>query len=274
MTSEKLPLSAFIICLNEIEYLGNCIESLDCCEEIIIVDSGSTDGTQELINEYAEKGFPIRLIHNDWPGYAAQKQFALEQCTQEWCLSIDADERLDNALKEALPNLIEAPDDVAGWRIARRPYLIGYGYTPEWARERKNLRLLRKGAGAFDLSHKVHEGIRTDGLVRDSKKGSLLHYRPLPIEEQILKENKYSSLKVETRLEKGIKPSLGKLLINPPTYFLRLYFRTGLWRCGVPGFIQAMTGGIYSFLTEAKMFQRKAMEKPMFDTLDEKNYKR
>lgn len=271
MSKTKLPLSAFIICLNEEEYIVNCIESLECCSEIIIVDSGSTDDTIKTIKKLQKQGWPIKFMHNDWPGYAAQKQFALEQCTQNWCFNIDADERLDEELQNALPELLTTHKGVVGWRVARRPYLIGYGYTPQWATERKNLRLIRNGKGFYDLSLKVHEGITPEGEVRKSKKGSLLHYRPLPIEEQILKENKYSSLKTEMRIEKGKKPSLLKLLFNPPLYFLRLYLKTGLWRCGVPGFTQAMYGAIYSFMTEAKMFEKFALKRmPPHDNLDKK----
>jgi len=117
LTSEKLPLSAYVICLNEIEYLGNCIESLQCCKEIVIVDSGSKDGTLELIEKYKSDGYPIKFIHNDWPGYAAQKQFALEQCSEPWCLSIDSDERLDEILKNELTSsagaLHDAPSSLA-----------------------------------------------------------------------------------------------------------------------------------------------------------------
>ncbi|MCP1199840.1 glycosyltransferase family 2 protein [Notoacmeibacter sp. MSK16QG-6] len=254
-----LPLSAFIICKDEADYLGGCIESLACCAEIVIVDSGSTDGTLDLIESYTAQGYPIRLHERGWPGYAAQKQFALEQCTQQWCLNIDADERLDRALVAALPELLNAPKHVVGWKIARRPFLIGYGYTPERAHERRNLRLIRRGQGAYDLSLKVHEGIVPEGDVKPSQKGSLLHFRPLPLDEQILKENTYSSLKADMQMEKGRQPSLIKLLFSPATYFLRLYFRTGLWRCGVPGLIQAMTGAAYSFMTEAKKFERKAL---------------
>lgn len=265
----RLPLSGFIICQNEEEYLGNCIESLEQCSEIIIVDSGSTDGTQQLVQKYIEQGWPIRFIFEKWRGYAAQKQFALEQCTQPWCLSIDSDERLDEPLKDALPALVTASDNIVGFRVARRPYLIGFGYTPRHVRERCNLRLIRNGAGAFDLKKRVHEGIVPRGVVADSRTGSLLHFRPLPIDEQILKENKYSTLKADQLVGEGCPPRKLKLLFNPPLYFFRLYFHYGLWRCGIPGFIQSMTGAVYSFLTEAKIYQRNMLrERPSFDDME------
>ena len=123
MNNTTLPISAFIICKNEEAVLGNCIESLKGCAEIVIVDSGSTDGTIELVQEYVARGWPIRFMHQDWLGYAAQKQFALEQCTQPWCLSLDADERLDAELQAALPELMKAPEEVAGWRLTQAAVL-------------------------------------------------------------------------------------------------------------------------------------------------------
>lgn len=257
----KLGVSAFIICLNEEAYLGHCIESLSGFEEIVIVDSGSVDGTQALVQSYIDKNWPIRFMHEPWRGYAGQKQFALEQCTQPWCLNIDADERLDPALQSVLPELLTVSERIVGWKIARRPYLIGHGYTPENVRERKNLRLIRKGKGSYDLSQKVHEGIIPHGEVKASDTGSLLHYRPLVIDEQILKENKYSTLKADQKVAEGTKANLSKLLFSPWLYFLRLYFRNGLWRCGVPGFIEAATGGVYAFLTQAKIYQRHALKR-------------
>jgi len=264
-----LPVSAFIICMNEEEYLANCIESLGQCEEIVIVDSGSTDGTEQLVQQYVDQGWPIRFMHEDWRGYAAQKQFALEQCTQPWCLSIDSDERLDDSLQAALPELIEAPENIVGWRVARRAYLIGFGYTPEWVRERHNLRLIRNGQGAFDLAQRVHEGIVPTGEVLKSKRGSLLHFRPLPIDEQILKENKYSTLKADQVIAEDRPRSIVRMFTSPGFYFLRLYFLHGLWRCGIPGFIQAATGSVYSFLTESKVYQRRALQRQApFDDMD------
>ena len=99
--------------------------------------------------------------------------------------------------------------------------------------------------------------------------GSLLHYRPLPIDEQILKENKYSSLKTKQLIEFGQGPRKLRLVFNPPLYFCRLYFWKGMWRCGFPGFIQAATGSVYSFLTEAKMYQRHAESgRPSHDDME------
>lgn len=260
MSTKVLPISAFIICKDEQNYIGHCIESLNQCCEIIIVDSGSSDNTPQIIQSYIDKGWPIRFVTESWRGYAGQKQYALDLCAQEWCLSIDADERLDRALQTVLPALIN--DNTAdAWRIARRPYLIGYGYTPENVRERKNLRLLRRGKGAFRLTDKVHEGISCTGRVKASRKGSLLHFRPLPIEEQLLKENNYSTLKAQqlTERDKSFRPL--KIIFNPPIYFLRLYLRNGLWRCGFSGYIEAMTGAIYAFLTESKLYQKEVSQK-------------
>ncbi|MGR6468851.1 glycosyltransferase family 2 protein [Rhizobium sp. PAMB 3182] len=265
----RLPISAFIICLNEEDYLARCIESLEGFAEIVVVDSGSTDGTRALVESYIAMGWPIRFMFEPWRGYAGQKQFALEQCTQPWCFNIDADERLDAALRALLPELVNAEERIVGWRVARRPYLIGYGYAPETVKERKNLRLIRNGKGRYDLSQAVHEGIVPDGRVDNAASGSLLHFRPLIIDEQILKENKYSSLKAEQNVAEGRKAKFSSLVFSPLLYFLRLYFRNGLWRCGRPGFIEAMTGAVYAFLTQAKIYQRRALKvRPNIDDAD------
>ncbi len=267
--ASRLPISAFIICQDEEATLGNCIESLRGFPDIVIVDSGSTDGTLDLVRSYIERGWPIRLLSETWRGYAGQKQFALDQCREEWCFNIDSDERVDDALRAALPQMLAADASIVGWRIARRPYLIGYGYTPAHVYERRNLRIIRRGKGAYDLAQKVHEGIRPDGQVADAAKGSILHFRNLVIDQQILKENKYSSLKADQKVSEGVPASRLKLVFNPLLYFLRLYFRNGLWRCGTSGFIEAATAAVYSFLTEAKIHQRHALRAmPQVDDMD------
>ncbi len=262
----SLQLSAFVICKNEAAYIEACLRSLDLCSDIVVVDSGSTDETPQIVARLIEEGLPIRFLHRDWPGYAAQKQFALEQCTGEWCLNIDADERLDGDLREALSDMVCAREDIVAWRIRRRPYLIGYGFTPPHVFERPNLRLIRRGKGAYDLRQRVHEGIVPAGKVEISHKGSLLHFRPLPMGEQILKENAYSTLKSDQLIDEGRTRPKFRMLLTPPYYFLRLYIGRRLFLCGWPGFIQAMTGAVYSFMTEVKVYQNRALqERPPLD---------
>lgn len=275
--TDRLPLSGFIICKNEQDNLGNCIESLARCAEMVIVDSGSTDGTIALVRRYMDAGWPIRFHQEPWRGYAAQKQFALDQCRESWCISLDADERLCDDLQARLPELMSAPQNVVGWRFQRRPYLIGYGYTPRNVKETRTLRLFRREFGRFDLAAKVHEGIVAEGDIGDARSGGLLHYRPLPLEQQILTENHYSTLKAEGLLQRGVKPRKWRLIFNPLVYFLRMYFLNRMYRCGFPGFIHAMTAAVYSFLTECKIYQKHAesvrpsrddMDRPSGDRLD------
>jgi glycosyltransferase involved in cell wall biosynthesis len=253
MPPALLPLSAFIICKDEADYIENCIRSLDMCSEIVVVDSGSTDGTLDLLARLEGEGFPLVVLHNDWPGYARQKQFALEQCTQDWCLSVDADERLDEDLRRALPAMLSS--DAAGWLVRRRNYLIGYGYPPKDAAEHHLLRIVRRGQARFDLDALVHEGMSVDGRTEKAPGGSLLHYRPLFLHEQILKENAYSTLKADQKQAAQRRPRPIKMLVSPILYFLRLYFGHRLFRCGWAGFIEASTGAVYAFLTEAKLVQ-------------------
>jgi len=259
--ARSLPISAFVITLNEAEKIGDCLLSLADCAEIILVDCGSEDRTVAIANELAVEGLPVKVFHQTWLGYAAQKQFALEKCSMPWCLSIDADERMDAELRESLASLVECDEATVGWRLARRGFLPGFGYTPTWVRERTKLRLIRNGKGSFGLNRLVHEKINPDGQVKVARKGSFLHYTPQLIDEQILKENKYSSLKAEMIVRDGQRRHPLRLIISPVLYFFRLYVLHGLWRCGFPGYIQAATGAVYSFLTEAKVYQRRATAK-------------
>ncbi|KQZ87138.1 lipopolysaccharide biosynthesis protein [Mesorhizobium sp. Root157] len=256
--TEKPPVSAFIICKNEVSMIGPCIESLDVCREIVIVDSGSTDGTIELIETYRDKGYPIRLFQRDWPGYAKQKQFALDQCTETWCLNLDCDERLDDALKLNLPELISTDQTVAAWELDFRLFLLGYGYTPDRVRLGHLVRLVRKGRVHYRLNQLVHEGVDVEGEIGTNNKGKILHARPISIEEHISKLNQYSGLKSTQLFNSGKNPRLFRLIFNPFIYFIRIFIFRRFYLCGWAGFIHAGTGAIYSFLTEAKLYQMHA----------------
>lgn len=255
-----LPVSAFIICQNEEHVIRNCILSVSFCAEIIVVDSGSTDATLEIVKGLQAEGLPVRLIQEPWRGFGAQKQFALEQCTQDWCLSIDSDERVSPLLAAELPRLLEE-EGVDGWKITRYDYINGFGYVPPALHERYHYRLFRRGKGSFSVGDLVHESITIDGVAKKAKVGGLLHFSPIVLHDQMLKENKYSSLKAKMKSERGIPPRPWKMIFSPPIFFIRWYIKYGFWRCGWPGFIHCAKGGIYSFLTEAKRYEYMSMKR-------------
>jgi glycosyltransferase involved in cell wall biosynthesis len=248
-----LAASAAIICFNEAACIDKCLESLAGFAEIVVVDSGSSDGTLAIVDGFAQRGFPIRLIHQPWLGYARQKQLALELATQPWVFSIDADEWLDEDLRASLPRLMAADESVAGWKVRRSLTLYGRSKpVSRWTRPEHILRLVRGGRARFDPALIVHEGLVADhGETPIAREGLLRHERSLPLNEQMRKEIVYARLKAEQRLKLGRKPSTLKLVFNPPIYFLRIFFWNRFFLCGWAGFIHAATGAMYSLMTEA-----------------------
>jgi glycosyltransferase involved in cell wall biosynthesis len=248
-----LAASAAIICLNEAACIGKCLQSLGGFAEIVVVDSGSTDGTLAIVDEFVRRGFPIRLIHQPWLGYARQKQLALDQATQPWVFSADADEWLDDDLRASLPCLMAADGAVSGWKVRRSLTLYGQSKpVSPWTRPEHILRLVRRGRARFDPALIVHEGLVADeGETPIARQGLLRHERSLPLNEQMKKEIVYARLKAEQRLKLGRKPSSLKLLFNPPIYFLRIFFWNRFFLCGWAGFIHAATGAMYSLMTES-----------------------
>jgi glycosyltransferase involved in cell wall biosynthesis len=255
------PISAFIICKNEAAVLGDCIESLDFCQEIVIVDSGSTDGTLALIESYIEHGYPIRLISNEWPGFAKQKQFALEKCTLPWCLSMDSDERLDASLKAHLSSMPLEDAKLSSYAMLRRDYLPGYGYQPPFVHAKAFLRLVRRGTAHFDHSTLVHEALIGQGPTHVIRKGAILHFRNMSIREDAAKTSFYADLKAREQFARGRRTNLMRLMFNPIGRFLKSYIAHRNFLCGTPGFIYAIMFAHYAFLTEAKLYRLSLGEK-------------
>ncbi|MGO8739438.1 glycosyltransferase family 2 protein [Rhodoblastus sp.] len=252
----SLPLSATLICKNEGGFIKKCVESLDGFHEIIAVDSGSTDATLDILRGFSARGWPIKLIERGWPGYAKQKQFAWEQATRDWVLSIDSDEWLDDDLRRALPALLAAPNDVVAWKL-RRP-LAFYGQeqvAPKGAKPERITRLARREKVRFDESALVHEGLVADGQILETRQGFLRHDRALRIDRQILKEMTYARLKAEQRVLRGKKPSRLRIVVNPWLYFLRIFFLNRVYLYGIDGYILARTRAAYAFVGETLHWQ-------------------
>jgi len=256
MTRFSSPVSALIICMNDADMIGPCLESLDFCAEIIVVDSGSTDITLDVIQEFIAKGYPIRLFHNDWPGFARQRQFALDQATQPWCLSIDADESIDDLLRQSIAAVTQLRDDaIDGWYVRRRDKLKGYGYAHRWVLHNRLLRLFRRDRATMDINLRVHESFEVPGKTDTIESGVVLHRREMTIAEELARANTYSSLKVATLVERGKKPGLIKLVLSPFGNFLKFYLIKRYFLCGRHGFVYSMMVMVYSFTTEAKLYE-------------------
>lgn len=252
----KAPISALICCLNEAGVIEACLESLDFCAEIIVVDSGSTDGTVERVQAYVEKGFPITLLHNDWPGFARQRQFSLEQATQPWCLSIDADERVDEALKLSMSAIAsEGGGPADGWHVLRRDWLKGYGYAHRLVRHNRILRFFRRDRATIDPRQTVHESFEVKGGTATIRSGVLLHFRELSTADELARINRYSTLKASMLVARARRPKLFRLVLSPIATFLKFYVAKRYFLCGRAGFVYAKMMMIYSFVTEAKLYE-------------------
>jgi glycosyltransferase involved in cell wall biosynthesis len=255
MNTFDRPISAFIVCKNEAAVIGACLDSVDFCREIVIVDSGSTDGTLDMIEAYRKRGFPIRLIEREWPGYAKQKQFALDQCSEPWCLNLDADERLDPELKAVLSAIPLDNATHLSYAMRGREYLPGYGYPPPAVHSKAFVRLVRKGTARFDETTLVHEALKGEGRITTIPSGAILHFRNISIGKEAEKAGVYAGLKARNQFQRGKRTNLLKLMFMPLGRFLKSYVAQRYFLSGSPGFIYAAMQAQYSFLTEAKLYR-------------------
>ncbi len=241
----KLPVSVFVITQNEENNIARLLESTSCFDEVVIVDSGSTDNTINIAYQYG-----ARVVKKDWTGYAAQKQFAMNLCNNEWVLNLDADEELTPALILSITQLIGNPS-INGVRFLRQDLFLGET-MPKLMKKPNNLRLYRKQSAQFDVSQQVHETAMVEGNIHKTKE-HFLHYGYNDIQSLVEKNNVYSSLKAIQKFETGKRASLLKLVLIFPIEFLRKFLLQGLIFWGRRGLILATLNAFYAFQKEAKL---------------------
>ena len=233
------PLSVTIVAQNEERTIAQVLAAVrDIADEVIFLDSGSTDRTIEIA-----KSFGIRFYHQDWLGYAEQKNKAIDLATGEWILSLDADEVLTPALVDEIRARMQrgVPDDVAGFKIPRVLFIgdtpvRGGGFYPD-----AQLRLIRKGKGRFQ-PRVVHESIKVEGEVRQLKH-DMLHYAYRDVEQFAVTMDQYARLSAQHYFEHentAWRRSRLNEILNPAwTFFYRQLLRGGLlhgalcWRLNV-----------------------------------------
>lgn len=246
--TDKIPASVFIICKNEAANIERALESVKMFDDIVLVDSGSTDETLEIARRY-----PCRRFFQPWLGYARQKQVALELCRHEWALNIDADEELSAELRAEIEAFLKSPGDHAGLSTPIRESFSG-ALTHPRTHQNRHIRFLHRERGRYNNSD-VHEGIVLDGPAAKAA-NPILHYGESSIAVKVAKNNTYSTLRAEERHRKGRKPSIAKLIAIFPVMFLKSYFIRRAYLNGWRGFVVAMTNAFYAFLKEAKLFEQ------------------
>ncbi|MFA7243369.1 MAG: glycosyltransferase family 2 protein [Sulfuricellaceae bacterium] len=244
----KLPFSAVIIAFNEARRIRDCLESVAFADEIVLVDSGSTDGTQEIALQYG-----ARVVHQAWLGFGRQKQFAVSSAAHDWVLCLDADERVSDELRAGIEEALREPPYHA-YRFPRcnrfmgRWLKHGEGY-PDWS-----LRLFHRAHARWS-EDAIHEKVLADTTV-GALHGDLLHESEESIASYLDKQNRYTTLQAETLHGQGKRAHVGQLFASPLLRFVKFYLVRRGFLDGVPGLVHILIGCFNSFAKYAKLMER------------------
>jgi len=241
-------LSVTIIAWNEEERLRACLESVAWAEEILVIDAESTDKTVQVAREFTDK-----IWVRPWPGFAEQKNFALDQATCEWVLSLDADERVTPELRERISRIVRANGPGDGYSIPRKNIFWGAwvrhgGLYPDY-----QLRLFRRAAGRF-VDSAVHESVVVEGHVERLAE-PLLHHSYRGLDDFVARSNRYSALAARDIVARGGRAGVLDLALRPLGRFLSMYVARGGFLDGWRGFVLAVLYANYVFLRVAKTWE-------------------
>jgi glycosyltransferase involved in cell wall biosynthesis len=243
-------LSVTVITKNEAAHIDACLASVAWADECLVVDSGSTDGTPDLARAAGAK-----VIVREWPGYAAQKNFAASQASHDWILSVDADERVTPALADEIQVLLRTPPAKAGYRVPRVTFHLGrWIRTTDWYPDYQ-LRVYDRRRAEWPI-RRVHESVHlAEGTGAPGQlTGELQHYPYKDISHHHRTMEMYTTLAAEDLYAAGRRAGMMDLLVHPPAAFLRNYLLRRGVSDGAPGLIISAMNAHYVFLKFAKLW--------------------
>lgn len=248
-----MKISVTIITFNEEANIAAACKSVAWADELIVVDSQSTDQTRQIAADHG-----ARVISREWPGFAQQKQFAADQASHDWILSLDADERVSDELAASIESLTTPNEDALadGYLIARRSFyqgrwIRGGGWYPD-----RQLRLYRKAAGKWQGDF-IHESVSMNSGARVEKlSGDILHYsvRDARHHHQMIGE-RYAPLAARQMFEQGGRTSALKIATAAPAAFIRSYVLKGGFRDGLAGLSIASFAAHHAFLKNLMLWE-------------------
>jgi len=249
------PISGVVICLNEADRIGRCLESLSFCDEIVVVDSGSLDGTREIARRYT-----TALIEQDFLGYVKQKNFALERAKNDWVICLDADEALSPELVANIRGALARNDgSVAGYSLDRVTHYLGVWHDrgewyPDW-----QLRVFRRSRGRWG-GLDPHDRVELEGRV-ERLPGRLLHWNYRNLSDHIQTMDRFSARMARSLADSGVRFRLRDLVFRPPARFLKSYVLRQGFRRGIPGLVVSVAGAYYVFMKYAKLWELERLTK-------------
>ena len=247
----RARLSVTVITLNEEERLRACLESVAWADEIVVVDAESQDKTAQIAREFTD-----HVVVRPWPGFAAQKNDALDRAGGDWVLSLDADETVSAELRAEIGAILTGRGPAAdAFAVPRRNVFWGRwvrrgGLYPDW-----QVRLLRRGRGRF-VARAVHESVAVDGTVARLA-GHLEHRSYRDVSDFVARAHRYSALAAEDWVRSGrpVRP-LRDLALRPLGRFLSMYVARGGFLDGWRGFLLAALYAYYVLMRSAKAWER------------------
>jgi glycosyltransferase involved in cell wall biosynthesis len=250
-------LSLCVITRDAAADLALCIASVPFAGEVVVVDSGSRDHTVEIARSHG-----ARVVHQDWLGFGAQKNFAVAQAANDWVLCLDADERLTPELGASIRDVLarDAPARAAAYAMARRNRFLGRwlrhgeGY-PDWS-----TRLFDRTRARWS-GDPVHERVVVQGTVARLA-GDLLHASAESLERYLDKQNRYTTLQAEALHRGGKAASAARMVLSPLVRFVRFYVLRLGFLDGVPGLVHIAIGCGNSFMKYAKLRELNAGRAP------------
>ena len=252
MTAPRAPLSAVLITRNAAALLEACLDSLAFADEIVVVDSGSNDGTPELARARG-----ARVVAKEWLGYGRQKQFAVEQARHDWVLCVDADERVSPELAASISAALAAPESPV-YRMPRRNRFLGRwlshgeGY-PDWSPRLFNRQSAR---WSDDLVHEKVLYAVTPGTLQ----GDLMHDSSDDLSTYLERQNRYTTLAARQAYEQGRSAGIPHLVFSPVVRFLKFYVLRLGFLDGAAGFLHISIGCMNSYLKYAKLIELRRAE--------------
>lgn len=242
-------LSVTVITRNEEEQLRACLASVAWADELVVVDAESDDKTVAIARDFTDA-----VIVRPWPGFAAQKNFALERAHGDWTLSLDADETVSAALRAEVEGVLGGGHHTEGYAVPRRNIIWGRwirhgGFYPDW-----QVRLFRRGRGRF-VDRAVHESVVVEGRV-GRLAGHLEHRSFRDVADFISRHNRYSTLAAEALVAQGARGRALEVLTRPLGRFLAMYVVRGGFLDGWRGFLLAALYAYYVGMRAAKVLEK------------------